>query len=605
MCDQEVNQPLSPSRSPSNPPQFQLHPSTPEKFPNPNIQKRMQGDTCFKCHQQGHWSWFCPLNSPNKNPLSSSSSSHSPTLHSPQNIHCRCGYGLCIIKTSKSERNPGRKYYACPVKRGAQCNGYGFMKWCDEPVDQSDWQPPLFKYPECECGAGVCRRVKGTQESTSVVKYYFECPVKKDHGSCGYQVSEDEVLNNTSIAPIPQSMSEEEVLNNSSITPTRKSRQRCLDDFYQNDKSHKTENDLGDGLCEGEGEDAGAVAEVDQSKVAGFPEFEIADDDLEFADLAIQAEADLLPSLSTPSRISARQYVFVRDIVDASLDGFLMGWLGRLVFVHPTKGLKLPTPQPFFCCVFPSFNPILVPKQASIILNGPSAQHTQLSTTSLTEVSRDVVSPNSPPGSGNKPITMSKRQREVALFMQQQLLSDLENLDPREQDSMREAAETTFTLLNRLEVDCEQFSQHVWDFINLTSSIVEMDKSMENSLTLEEHQKLFEEEEIKLDCIKDDLAETEALLEVSNRHRKTLCEEISHLEAMLLKKKNQLESCEVETLQMETQLGDLKRSMLKADITLRDRAEQVEVARKQSEERKAKQVAAKTALENAKLELEN
>ncbi|XP_057447310.1 uncharacterized protein LOC130739098 isoform X2 [Lotus japonicus] len=252
MCDQEVNQPLSPSRSPSNPPQFQLHPSTPEKIPSPHIQKRMQGDTCFKCHQQGHWSWFCPLNSPNNKPLSSSS--HSPTHHSPQNIHCRCGYGFCIIKTSNSERNPDRKYYSCPIKRGAQCKGYGFMKWCDEPVDQSDLQPPLFKYPECECRAGVCRRVRGPEQSTNAVKYYFECPVKKGHGSCGYQVLEDEVLNNTSLAPVRQSMSEDLVLNNTSITPIRKSRQRSLDEFYQNVKSYKIENGLG----KGEGEDAGA-----------------------------------------------------------------------------------------------------------------------------------------------------------------------------------------------------------------------------------------------------------------------------------------------------------------------------------------------------------
>ncbi|KAI8010203.1 hypothetical protein LOK49_LG06G02975 [Camellia lanceoleosa] len=37
------------------------------------------------------------------------------------------------------------------------------------------------------------------------------------------------------------------------------------------------------------------------------------------------------------------------------------GWCGRLVF-SPSRCLIFPAPKPFFCCVFPTFDPIFVPQ---------------------------------------------------------------------------------------------------------------------------------------------------------------------------------------------------------------------------------------------------
>ena len=36
-------------------------------------------------------------------------------------------------------------------------------------------QPSLYKYPECECGASVCRKMKDLDTEN----YYFVCPVEK------------------------------------------------------------------------------------------------------------------------------------------------------------------------------------------------------------------------------------------------------------------------------------------------------------------------------------------------------------------------------------------------------------------------------------------
>ncbi|TKY62962.1 endonuclease VIII-like 3 [Spatholobus suberectus] len=617
----------SPSPSPS-PSRVQRQQSTPEIPANcsPKLVKRMQQDTCYTCKQRGHWSWYCPSKSPKTKPISPSPKQDSPVSHNT--IQCRCGHGSCEIKTSRR----GSDYYACPIKRGAKCNE--FVKWCDDPIDERDLQPPPFKYPECECGAGVCRRVKGT-ERHDAFKYYFACPVKQAHGSCGYRASEDELLNSNS--------------NSKSIVPVQQSRQRTLQEFWEGCQNDEIDNELGNELGKGDGLhvqikrmrirdcsenslsiagseipdiDAGAALNAANLKRDIFPELEDADNNIEFTNSVswetIEAEAFQFFSRlsSTSSRISWRQTIFQRRIfADASFGSCPLGWLGRLLFFYPAQSLKFPTPKPFFCCVFPSYNPIVVPKQTSIP-DGPyecnqvaissASQHTQLSTGCHTEVSGDVVSPSkSQDGERKSIMSKAQRHREVALFTQQRLLTDLETLDPHEHESMREAAETTFTLLNILGVDYKQFSDHVFDYINFVTSIAEIDKSMENSLTLEEHNKLFEEEKMRFAQLQDDYVKTEALLEASNRQRQLLCEQVSNLKAMLNEKQKQLKFCELENSKIETNLGDLKRKILETDITLKERAEQTEVARKQSEERQTKQIAAKEALEKAKLELEN
>ncbi|KAG5083060.1 hypothetical protein JHK84_053098 [Glycine max] len=577
--------------------------------------KRMQQSTCHNCDQRGHWSYYCPSKSPKTKPFSPGKDS---TVPSNKKIQCPCGHGSCVIKSRY-----GRDYYACPIKRGEKCTKE-VVKWCNEAIVERDFQPPPFKYPHCACSAGVCKRVKGTYS-----KYYFICPIKQGQGSCGYIVSEDDV----------------KLLSRKSTVPVQQSRQRTHDDFWEGCLNDEMGDELGKGdglhvqikrmriadspasplpvnLSETLGKkDAGAALNAANSKRDGFPDLVFDDDDdLEFANSVswetVEAEAFLLLScLSTPSRICWRQIMFQRRIFsNVSFGSCPMGWLGRLLFFYPTQSLKHPTPLPFYCCVFPSYNPIIVPKKTSIpdcpvecnqLAISRVSQHTQLSTVK-TEVSGDVVSPSkSPDGKRKSILSKAQRHREVVLFTQQRLLIDLETLAPHEHESMREAAKNTFELLNVIGVDYKQFSDNVLDYINFVSSIAEIDRSMENSLTMEERIKLFEEEKMRFVQLQDDYVKTKALLEASYRHRQLLCEQVSNLKAMLNEKQKQLKHRELETLKIETHLRDLKRNILETDATLKERAEQTEVARKHSEERQAKQIAAKEALAKAKLELEN
>lgn len=76
---------------------------------------KMQGDTCFHCHQQGHWARHCPFKSPLKKSLPSTSTPTS-TSNGPNVplLRCRCDLGYCLVRVSHTERNPDRKFYTCP-----------------------------------------------------------------------------------------------------------------------------------------------------------------------------------------------------------------------------------------------------------------------------------------------------------------------------------------------------------------------------------------------------------------------------------------------------------------------------------------------------------
>ncbi|GMQ09606.1 hypothetical protein CsSME_00052910 [Camellia sinensis var. sinensis] len=46
---------------------------------------------------------------------------------------CACGHGSCIVKISRSTKNPGCPYFACP--RPVPC--VSWIGWCEEPRRES------------------------------------------------------------------------------------------------------------------------------------------------------------------------------------------------------------------------------------------------------------------------------------------------------------------------------------------------------------------------------------------------------------------------------------------------------------------------------------
>ncbi|KAF8044532.1 hypothetical protein N665_8430s0001 [Sinapis alba] len=123
---------------------------------------------CFHCHQPGHWANRCPLKST------------TVAEASPPVIHCPCDGGrACIVLTSKTEKNPNRRFYKCSAVPSC-----GFFKWCDQ-VSSIESQQPVSVNPTCPCGSGPCRRVTVTK-GPNANRSYFVCCIKKGFGACGF-----------------------------------------------------------------------------------------------------------------------------------------------------------------------------------------------------------------------------------------------------------------------------------------------------------------------------------------------------------------------------------------------------------------------------------
>jgi hypothetical protein len=92
-------------------------------------------DTCRQCGAIGHWAQDCP---------------NKPKEEGTPPMDCPCGAGLCVVKTARTERNNGRKFYKCPNGSRSE-GGCDFFQWTDQPVPQPAAQAP----PALAAGGGA------------------------------------------------------------------------------------------------------------------------------------------------------------------------------------------------------------------------------------------------------------------------------------------------------------------------------------------------------------------------------------------------------------------------------------------------------------------
>uniref|UniRef100_A0A6N2LJS8 Uncharacterized protein n=1 Tax=Salix viminalis TaxID=40686 RepID=A0A6N2LJS8_SALVM len=170
------------SSTPSQPSLKKTISTSPSPQKNPK-----ENDQCFTCKRLGHWAIDCPNKTPQKSLASSPGSSSSPSVQAPYLPVVRCPCGTCKVLTSSTIKNPGRKFYSCPVdyRTRARC---GFFQWSDDIVAR-------FKPPRCPCGAGTCSlNVVSTGPESG--RWYYACRIPKGLGACNFFQLADSEGNN-------------------------------------------------------------------------------------------------------------------------------------------------------------------------------------------------------------------------------------------------------------------------------------------------------------------------------------------------------------------------------------------------------------------------
>lgn len=145
------------------------------------------GGVCFKCQQPGHWAKDCVASTYAGSNRGDESGPQAPEKQ------CPCGGGPCLVLTSSTEKNPGRKFYRCSLREdGGRC---GFFEWCDAAQGSSgayggqalstDISKGLEPSMQCPCGAGLCPVLTAKTEKNKG-RQFFRCPLKQGEGSCDF-----------------------------------------------------------------------------------------------------------------------------------------------------------------------------------------------------------------------------------------------------------------------------------------------------------------------------------------------------------------------------------------------------------------------------------
>ncbi|THU46868.1 hypothetical protein C4D60_Mb09t09460 [Musa balbisiana] len=159
----------------------------------PHSSSSTTGGACFKCGMAGHWARDCDAARGRERGEGSVSGGGFVGREDdgvPEKA-CRCGSGTCLVRTSNTAKNPGRKFYTCPLK--LDNGGCNFFEWCDNPLSSlSSSRKPLNHQPslsvpglQCPCGAGSCL-VLLTKAGKNVGQQYYRCPLDEGTGSCGF-----------------------------------------------------------------------------------------------------------------------------------------------------------------------------------------------------------------------------------------------------------------------------------------------------------------------------------------------------------------------------------------------------------------------------------
>ncbi|XP_052147541.1 uncharacterized protein LOC127766521 isoform X1 [Oryza glaberrima] len=199
-----------------------------------------RGGACFKCGDSSHWARECPQSVPATGGgggggafggSGGGGGGYGDAGGAVEEKACPCGAGSCLVLTSNTPRNPGRKFYRCPMRDNGGCN---YFEWCDNPspgpanvssntVFQSDTS---VAHMLCPCGAGACL-ILTTKTGKNVGRQFYRCPANQGGSSCGYFKWCDEQQLRTA-APLQASTQYHTDVASSGQIPSKRSSSACF-----------------------------------------------------------------------------------------------------------------------------------------------------------------------------------------------------------------------------------------------------------------------------------------------------------------------------------------------------------------------------------------
>ncbi|XP_062105293.1 uncharacterized protein LOC133816955 [Humulus lupulus] len=515
-------------------------------------------------------------------------------------LSCPYGHGSCSLKVSRSQANPGRPYYTCSTQ---SCR---FFKWASDHHG-NDYggcgQVGVLKrqrlrpqdYPECRCGAGKCKLVFGK----TATQDYFVCPIEKGHGACSFRA---QAMARPGIVS--------SVLNEGSPVGFEHPKRTKFDStgvvVVNNPPLDQPSTSVNMGMGNGDNE-----PEQEQEQERELEDV-IVDNTLQVS--CLKSDTTQLGQTEYLNQISA-------DPMKQMLGRLVLGWLGRLAF-PPSGTLMVPQARPFFGCVFPSFDPINAPKAKGVFssfipIYVPKAKggvdtvnyralneypqgnlNDQSDTTSHGGILMELSSIKNV-GSDDYMGPISKALGKAGLLVQKQLLSILESTNPANHNSMREAANKTFSVLKLLSMDHREFSESVRKFISCAAELAKIEdewrKKTEVMQLPEEIEDWYENEKAKFDEMAEMERETMAAIAASDKQVECIGEEVMRLREKLAGMEKELRHRNMENGELKWRAGMIREDMTAA----KKKMEEARAAKMVHEERSA----AMEALERARFHL--
>ncbi|TXG54969.1 hypothetical protein EZV62_020225 [Acer yangbiense] len=607
-------------------------PASPPPPPPPQTHAPgIKNNKCFICDQQGHWARDCPNKSQPKATGAAVDGLQKPI------IQCPCGGGACAIRISRTEKNPGRKFYACPVPGTSDCN---FFKWCDKVKDDDIKSCPQSKFPKCACGAGMCRKLKGSSGRS-----YFVCRIKTGHGACRFFQPEN-TSENTGVGEHVDESKDYGSSQSTCDSHPSLERSEMMEIEVENPQgfpsmvsmpipSAEDDTQQMEGRIYDQTSDISSPNHHDPSPYVapenGSPTLESTIGDI------VMQEAESLNSktkktkktsrgisLTSQNKVHCRQIEFWRQISaakDISTGGLHeLGWLGRLVF-HPPRSLKDHPPKPFFCGIFPNYDPIFVPEDGNMlnaesdklssptpgagrqfwngVLSKPSGLEGSFATTQKS-LECTVATPIQ--SLEQAAVQFQKTLEQAALHFQNEFVANLNRIDPSDPDTMTKEADNFFSYLDRVQlpIDYKPFSRRVREFIESALRLAGIEKSICEDCSLEELTEIYNGKKVRFDDISNAHDEAVAAFANSSQRHQSLQEEASRLRDMLLLIESQSSCCEAETSELKIRVD----AICKVKLESKKRMEEAKEMLKFREQREEERCAAKAALEQARIQLQ-